>query len=149
MRVQYAQIHKEARRFREYFCCSELFETLRKGQKLPESREVRRYIYRSGADYEGQWRGGFRDGQGKMTYRDGSVYEGEWSYGYPAGQGQFRHFDGERFSGKWRNPYPVVHVSIKIVGKETIAKWKAGLANGYGKALFRMARLQDRYGIPG
>lgn len=133
MRLQYAQIHKEARRFREYFCCSELFETLRKGQNLPPARELRRYIYRSGADYEGEWRGGFRDGHGKMTYRDGSVYEGEWSYGYPAGQGQFRHYDGEVFSGKWLSPYPVVHVSIKIVGKETVAKWKAGLSNGYGK----------------
>ena len=131
-RSQYAILRREARRFREYFCCSEVSETLRSGQIVSNSRETRRHIYRSGGDYEGEWKGGFRDGQGKMTYRDGSVYEGKWSYGYPAGQGCFRHFDGDTYSGNWTFPYPDVRSSIIVVGKETIARWRSGLINGYG-----------------
>lgn len=33
---------------------------------------------KTGAKYEGQWLGGFRHGQGKMTFKDGATYEGEW-----------------------------------------------------------------------
>lgn len=32
----------------------------------------------SGAVYEGEWKNGMRDGNGKQKWPDGSIYEGEW-----------------------------------------------------------------------
>ncbi len=32
-----------------------------------------------GAEYEGQWANGMRDGRGEQTEVDGSLYEGYWS----------------------------------------------------------------------
>ena len=39
------------------------------------------YKYKSGAVYEGEWRGGFRDGFGMQQWPDGAMYEGEWRDG--------------------------------------------------------------------
>ena len=30
--------------------------------------------------YEGFWKRGKRDGQGKMSWADGSIFEGEWKF---------------------------------------------------------------------
>ena len=50
-----------------YFTYEERQETLSKNSKHnPKSkREIRGFTYKSGAIYQGEWRGGFRDGQGK------------------------------------------------------------------------------------
>jgi hypothetical protein len=34
------------------------------------------YTYKSGANYNGEWKGGFRHGKGTMNYVDGAKYEG-------------------------------------------------------------------------
>ncbi len=38
----------------------------------------RKYTYKTGAIYSGQWKGGLRHGQGVMTWPDGAKYEGMW-----------------------------------------------------------------------
>jgi len=35
------------------------------------------YMYKNNAKYIGSWRGGFRDGKGKMMWPDGATYEGD------------------------------------------------------------------------
>ena len=36
------------------------------------------FTYLDGVEYIGEWRDGFRHGQGTLTYEDGSIYVGEW-----------------------------------------------------------------------
>jgi len=37
--------------------------------------------------YDGEWKGGFRDGKGSMTWPDGAKYVGEWSMNKACGRG--------------------------------------------------------------
>ena len=90
-----------------YFKREELFETLQnKDQKYDQSlpQKTTRYVYKStGASYDGQMRGGFRDGRGTMTWSDGAKYEGEWKMGYASGSGTFHHADGDIYDGHWES----------------------------------------------
>jgi hypothetical protein len=45
---------------------------------LEMKNEVRKYTYKSGAVYSGEWWGGFRHGVGRMRWGDGATYDGEW-----------------------------------------------------------------------
>ena len=38
------------------------------------------HVYKTGAHYEGEWKGGLRHGQGVMTWVDGAKYKGTWQY---------------------------------------------------------------------
>ena len=65
-----------------------MYETLAStDQKFNPEIEAQfmKYVYKTGAVYEGEMRGGFRDGRGKMTWSDQAYYEGEWSMGYASG----------------------------------------------------------------
>ena len=42
-----------------------------------------KYVYPSGATYEGSWWSGMRHGTGKYVKDDGTVIEGTFKYGYP------------------------------------------------------------------
>jgi hypothetical protein len=65
-----------------YFTADESRETISKSKFNPDQpREKRsKHYYKSGATYEGQWKGGFRDGIGVQNWPDGASYEGEWRY---------------------------------------------------------------------
>ena len=65
-----------------YFTHDESRETLSKEKFDPDQPRERRnkHSYKSGATYEGEWRGGFRDGFGNQNWPDGATYEGEWRY---------------------------------------------------------------------
>jgi hypothetical protein len=52
-------------------------------------------VYKTGSTYNGEWRGGFRDGNGTMTWIDGAKFEGLWEIGMASGQGTFVHIDGD------------------------------------------------------
>jgi hypothetical protein len=56
----------------------ELFETLIGRDYHPEDDVVLKetFVYKSGAKYTGQWKGGFRHGLGIMEWTDGAKYEG-------------------------------------------------------------------------
>ena len=44
--------------------------------------------YANGSVYDGDWKNGDKDGQGKMTYANGSVYDGDWKNGDKDGIGK-------------------------------------------------------------
>lgn len=48
------------------------------------------YTYKSGAMYDGEWKGGFRHGFGKMRWKDGAEYIGQWRFGEPSIKGKFK-----------------------------------------------------------
>ena len=88
-----------------YFTYEERQETLSKNAKHnPKARrEIRGFTYKSGAIYQGEWLGGFRDGQGKQTWPDGASYEGQWKDNRAYGHGKFIHIDGDVYFGNWVN----------------------------------------------
>lgn len=68
------------------------------------AREKRQtYTFKTGATYDGQWIGGFRDGYGVQKWPDGAIYEGEWKDNRAHGKGKFTHIDGDVYNGAWTN----------------------------------------------
>ena len=58
---------------------------------------------RGAGPYEGEWSGNIRHGSGKQMWDCGPligcIYEGEWKHGQTNGEGKFTHLDGSTFSG--------------------------------------------------
>ena len=68
-RKQADMLRQSRRSDSRYFTVAEQKETVKKGKFDPNARREVRPAYRfqsSGATYEGEWRGSFRDGQGKQ-----------------------------------------------------------------------------------
>lgn len=62
----------------------------------------RRHVFRTGAIYDGQWKGKERHGFGVQTWSDGASYHGQWRNNCATGIGRFRHNDGDVYTGEWR-----------------------------------------------
>ena len=71
------------------------------------------YKYKSGAEYKGEWLGGFRHGIGTMIWTDGVVYEGSWAFGQAEGLGKLTYPSGQYLKGNFMynklNGYGEVH----------------------------------------
>ncbi len=70
-------LKKASRLKKKYFLDEEFFETVSKKAKynFKAKLEKRDYTYKcSGSKYIGEWRGGFRHGQGYMEWSDGAKY---------------------------------------------------------------------------
>lgn len=61
------------------------------------------FTFKSGAVYEGEWRGSKKDGFGVQIWPDGAKYEGYWLNNRANGMGKFFHADGDLFEGEWIN----------------------------------------------
>jgi hypothetical protein len=89
-----------------YFRREEFYETILEGSNFQNApiKNVR-YDYKCSPNtyYEGQMKGGFRHGMGKMTWADGAIYNGEWKEGYACGHGVFTHAEGDIYDGNWMN----------------------------------------------
>jgi len=62
-----------------YFKREELLETVQQNEKYDKAKPLKKVNYKylcSGANYVGEMRCGFREGNGKMTWSDGASYEG-------------------------------------------------------------------------
>ena len=88
-----------------YFTSSDVLQTISK-RFYTNSRKKRKILYKNAGIYEGETKGGFRDGYGKMIWVDGCSYVGNWGFGYPEGYGKFIFSDKEAYEGKWINPFP-------------------------------------------
>jgi len=128
-RKQFVHLKKQAVNSYPYFTSAEIRETLSRymcpsaHQATPRSR-----LYKNGGVYNGQWLGGFRHGQGKMTWSDGACYEGNWEYGKPKGFGRFSHIDGEEFEGDW---YMATAAPGKLSREDRVQKIQ--LRDGFSK----------------
>ena len=87
----------------KYFKEQESNETLGGIYEKNSPIQLKQYTYKTGAIYNGQWKGGIRHGNGTMIWTDGARYEGEWSYNMASGNGKFYHSDGDIYDGKWAN----------------------------------------------
>ena len=99
-------LKKASRLKKKYFLDEEFFETVSKTVKFNFKAKLikKEHAYKcSGSKYVGEWRGGFRHGQGVMFWADGAKYDGQWELGKASGKGVFTHTKGEIYSGVWRN----------------------------------------------
>ena len=55
----------------------------------PHAKREKRptYTFKTGATYDGEWIGGFRDGYGVQKWPDGAQYEGQWKDNRAHGKG--------------------------------------------------------------
>ena len=62
----------------KYFTMDESRETVTNQRYNPKAKREERpmYTFKTGATYQGQWVGGFRDGFGVQVWPDGARYEG-------------------------------------------------------------------------
>lgn len=68
----------------KYFQLDDFWETIssKREFKFTSPRfKKERYVFKSGAIYSGEWKGGFRDGYGEILWPDGAQYKGEWFLG--------------------------------------------------------------------
>lgn len=83
--------------------------------------------------YIGQWRNGFKEGEGKQFYRDG-VYFGYWSGSKRNGLGIMWFSDGRLFLGEWMNDkYHGMGVLFEVNNDRYEGCFENGLKNGEGK----------------
>lgn len=69
-----------------------------------------------GAQYEGHFDQGLRDGPGTFVNAAGDTYTGMWKAGLKHGKGTMRYVMGGEFSGEWADDKPVGIGAIKYAG---------------------------------
>lgn len=117
----------------KYFKPEESRETLKgKFQKSAQVR-LKKYVYLTGAEYNGYWLGGLRHGKGKMSWPDGAFYEGVWQFNQAYGKGKFVHADGDLYEGEWRNNKHNGFGTYKsAIGAKYVGLWRDNLTHGNG-----------------
>lgn len=60
-------------------------------------------MYPDGSLYEGDFKDGQQDGNGRMIHTNKDIYEGKWKSGMAEGKGVITLFDGQKYTGKWKN----------------------------------------------
>lgn len=53
--------------------------------------------------YEGQWKNGKWEGNGKTTWKDGATHEGQWMAGKANGNGTKIFNGGDKYTGEWKD----------------------------------------------
>lgn len=80
----------------------------------------------SGSVYKGEWKDGKFNGQGKKTWADGTVYEGEWKDDQSNGQGKYTWADGTVYEGEWKDDKMVKGRKTFPTGTVIEGEWKNG-----------------------
>lgn len=92
-----------------------------------------RYVYPSGAIYEGTFLLGHRHGKGHLVLSDGTDYRGDFRRDYREGDGLQVRPDGERYQGGFvRDRYHGQGEARYADGRTYSGHWAQGLAQGQG-----------------
>ena len=71
------------------------------GSRTDAAPTVQKLEWRTGASWDGQTRGGWYEGTGRMTYYEGSQYKGTYANGKRHGTGTARLANGDSYDGTW------------------------------------------------
>ncbi|MFN5031718.1 MAG: MORN repeat-containing protein [Flavobacteriia bacterium] len=94
-------------------------------------------IYAKG-EYEGSWRNGERNGQGKMTWSTGDSFEGNWENGNMKGYGVYVYGNGKKYEGEFINGLREGRGTMYFLnGQKYKGDWKQGLRTGQGEFFFK------------
>jgi 1-phosphatidylinositol-4-phosphate 5-kinase len=94
--------------------------------------------------YDGLWKEGIPEGNGKITWRNGSMYEGNWKKGKINGKGIMMWANGDIFDGSWSNG--LKHGSgiyIFANGRVYVGTWNKGLKDGKGRFYYPYGNKQS------
>lgn len=77
-RSKFLNLKMNSKATSKYFTQEDFSETVKQGKKYDpdQDRIKKKHTYKSGAVYNGEWKGGFRDGYGTQKWPDGAQYEG-------------------------------------------------------------------------
>ena len=93
--------------------------------------------YQTGV-YEGYWKSGLRDGQGKYTWTNGDVYDGQWMQDKRHGQGNYTWNDGSIYKGNYsngiRSGYGIYYYTNGTIYEGT---WQNNLKHGIANFYFK------------
>ena len=71
------------------------------GLLIANNIEAKKKKYPNGDRYEGKWKDGAPNGNGKMIYANGDIYVGNWLSGNKHGEGEMTYTNGDRYEGEW------------------------------------------------
>jgi len=91
---------------------------------------------KAGRWYEGDWRHGWRTGQGRLSNGDGDLYEGGLQSDKKHGQGMMKFADGRIFEGEYINGQMVEGKMTYEDGSTYTGGWVDGLRHGRGRCEF-------------
>lgn len=95
--------------------------------------EAKKKKYSNGDRYEGEWKDGAPNGNGKMIYANGDIYIGSWLSGNKHGEGEMTYANGDHYGGSWRTGAKDGDGKmIYANGNIYEGNWKMGVRNGYG-----------------
>jgi len=106
-------------------------------------------------EYDGEFLGGQRHGEGILYQADGSIYKGQFRFNKPNGQGVLRRKNGDEIVGKFKNgqPHGKMEVTMNDKGHKIEGQFRHGMAHGrirmiHGsqimyEGLYRMGKPQD------
>lgn len=93
--------------------------------------------YKDGTIYEGTFRGGKKNGMGKLTFPNGDTYTGQWLEGERHGHGIYIWKSGAKYEGEYsKNQRNGIGTFTFADGKIYQGEWKDGLRNGKGKLVW-------------
>lgn len=72
------------------------------GLLISNDIEAKKKKYPNGDRYEGEWKDGAPNGNGKMIYANGDIYIGSWLSGNKHGEGEMTYANGDHYGGSWR-----------------------------------------------
>jgi len=99
--------------------------------------EAKKKKYPNGDSYEGKWRDGAPNGNGKMTYANGNIYVGNWENGALNGNGKMIYANRDIYEGNWF--YNDKHGEGKMIyanGDIYVGNWSSGNKHGNGKMIY-------------
>jgi len=99
--------------------------------------------------YEGDFKEGIREGNGKMTYRNGNYYEGEFKNWVRDGYGEFHYSIGSIYKGQWR--YNVKHGRGKLINKKgaviNVGIWKKNVFVTFNETVVLVVSMHGGYDV--
>jgi hypothetical protein len=99
--------------------------------------------------YEGDFKEGIREGNGKMTYRNGDYYEGEFKNWVRDGYGEFHYSNGSIYKGQWR--YNVRHGRGKLINKKgdviNEGNWKKNVFVTFTETVVLVVSMHGGYDV--
>ncbi|XP_058963268.1 radial spoke head 1 homolog [Pocillopora verrucosa] len=92
---------------------------------------------KSKARYEGEYSNGQKCGQGKFWYPDGSIYEGTWAEGLRNGYGKYTYANGDVYEGMWKDgrKHGQGEYIYKDKGIRYRGNWSDGISKDHGKLI--------------
>ena len=91
------------------------------------------YTWADGESYSGVWRSDMFDGQGTYTWITGSAYQGEWKAGVKEGQGTYTWANGDKYTGGWAAGVKEGQGTYTWAdGSVYEGEWKYGIREGRG-----------------